>query len=74
MKKLISIILVAVFALSFVAAITSAKGPPDPHTICAFVSCDFAKERVKFTCYNTNSGKTYTVWSYDEADWERWCE
>jgi len=74
MKKVIIVVLVAVFAISFATAITSAKGPPDPNTICGFVSCNYDRHCVQLICYNSNSGKTYPVCSYDATYWERWCE
>ncbi len=74
MKKLISITLVAVFALSAVAGIVVSTSKADPIPICAFVSCDYNHHRVKLLCYNEKSGKTNYVWSYDPVYWERWCE
>ncbi len=73
MKKVMSLILVGVFALSFVAGIMATTTKADPVPICGFVSCDYNKERVKLICYNPNSGKTRTVWSDDPAYFERWC-
>lgn len=74
MKKLLIVVLVAVFAMSFVATITSAKGPPAEGTICAFDSCNYERHCVKLICFNKNSGKTFTVCSFDETLWERWCQ
>jgi len=73
MKKLIIVVLVAVFAMSFVAAVTSAKGPPVEGSICGFVSCNYVKQCVNLVCYNKNSGKTVNWCSYDETLWGRWC-
>ena len=74
MKKLMSVVLVGVFALSAVAGIAASKAKADPVPFCAFVSCDYNKERVKLICYNVKSGKTNYVWSNDPVYWDRWCE
>ena len=74
MKKLVSLTLVTVFALSAVAGIVVSTSNADPVPVCMFLSCDYVKERVKLICDNPKSGKTRIVWSYDPADWEHWCQ
>jgi hypothetical protein len=74
MKKLVSVILVGVFALSAIAGILASQAKADPVPLCMFVSCDYQKERVKLKCYNEKSGNTNYVWSYDPEYWARWCE
>lgn len=74
MKKLMSVVLVCVFALSVVAGVAVTRAKADTVPFCMFVSCDYNKERVKLLCYNAKSGKTNYVWSYDQTYWDRWCE
>ena len=88
MKKLVITTLGAVFALSLVSGITSAKGQPDPSThengifsdypdgqaICIFNLCDYDRELVGLECLHPNGKTTLFVWSDDDELWNIWCE
>ena len=80
MKKLVINTLGAVFALSLMSGIASAKGEPekgkpDPSTLfCTLEFCDYKKDLVRLECVHPNGNTTFFVWSDDDELWYRWCE
>jgi hypothetical protein len=75
MKTILRIAVVCAVALSLVAGVASTTTRAGI-TICAFVSCDYNKERVRLMCVKDTPKKTltYYTWTYDPDYWERYCE